>query len=140
MVADARFWTPIDGPERSAKPRFHRPYVTEVIELLGRIVSSGRRDETILPGDETISRFGADIRKRPLVISLTTKTAARRHPERRQSKCEPSVSSSPSPLSRVSHRWPVRRKLVCRASAPLPITARRSPLQPLRPSLLQPVE
>src|SRR6267142_1453892 len=95
MVADARFWTPIDGPERSAKPRFHRPYVTEVIELLGRVVSSGRRDETILPRDETISRFGADIRKRPLVISLTTKTAARRHPERRQSNANPQFHPRP---------------------------------------------
>jgi hypothetical protein len=32
-----------------------------------------RGDETILLPDETISRFGADIRKRPMVINLATK-------------------------------------------------------------------
>ena len=47
----------------------------DVIELSQRIVSSGRRDETILPRDETVSRFGAEMRKQPLVISLTAKTA-----------------------------------------------------------------
>ena len=47
----------------------------DVIELSQRIVSSGRRDETILPRDETVSRFGAEMRKQPLVISFTAKTA-----------------------------------------------------------------
>jgi hypothetical protein len=40
------------------------------------IVSSGRSDETILPGDETIFRFGADIRKRRMVINWATKRRA----------------------------------------------------------------
>jgi hypothetical protein len=40
-----------------------------------RIVSCRRRDETILQRDETVSCFGADIPKQPLVISLTAKTA-----------------------------------------------------------------
>jgi hypothetical protein len=35
-----------------------------------------RGDETILPGDETISRFGADIRKPRVVINLATKRRA----------------------------------------------------------------
>jgi hypothetical protein len=33
------------------------------------IVSSGRGDETILTGDETVLPFGADIRKRRMVIN-----------------------------------------------------------------------
>jgi hypothetical protein len=33
-------------------------------------------DETILPGDETIFSFGADIRKRPMVINWATKRRA----------------------------------------------------------------
>jgi hypothetical protein len=40
------------------------------------IVSSGHGDETILPGDETIFSFGADIRKRPMVINWATKRRA----------------------------------------------------------------
>jgi hypothetical protein len=40
------------------------------------IVSSGRGDETILPGDETILLFGADIRKRRMVINWATKRRA----------------------------------------------------------------
>jgi hypothetical protein len=51
-------------------PGFHQPYVTGVIELFGELFRPARRDETILPRDEAISRFGADIRKQPLVISL----------------------------------------------------------------------
>jgi hypothetical protein len=47
------------------------------------IVSSGTRDETILPRDETISCFGADIRKRRMVIRVATKrrTAPAANPE-----------------------------------------------------------
>jgi hypothetical protein len=40
------------------------------------IVSSGRGGETILPGDETILRFGADIRKRRMVINWATRRRA----------------------------------------------------------------
>jgi hypothetical protein len=40
------------------------------------IVSSDTGDETILPGDETISRSGADIRKRRMVINPATKRRA----------------------------------------------------------------
>jgi hypothetical protein len=40
------------------------------------IVSSGRGDETILPGHEIISRFGADIRKRRVAINWATKRRA----------------------------------------------------------------
>jgi hypothetical protein len=36
------------------------------------IISSRPRDETILTGDETISRFGADIPKQPMVIKPAT--------------------------------------------------------------------
>jgi hypothetical protein len=42
------------------------------MDFLG-FVSSESRDETILPRHETISRFGADIRKRRMVITLATK-------------------------------------------------------------------
>ena len=58
-----------------AKPRFHLLYVTDVIELLRELFRPASGDETILPRDETVSRFGADTRKQPLVISLTAKTA-----------------------------------------------------------------
>jgi hypothetical protein len=58
-----------------AKPRFHPPYVIDVIELLSELFRPASGDETILPGDETVSRFGADTRKQPLVISLIAKTA-----------------------------------------------------------------
>jgi hypothetical protein len=58
-----------------AKPRFHQPYVTDVIELLRELCRPVSGDETILPCDEAVSRFGADMRKQPLVISLTVKTA-----------------------------------------------------------------
>jgi hypothetical protein len=40
------------------------------------IASTDRGDETILPDDETISRFGADIRKRRMVIDPATKRRA----------------------------------------------------------------
>jgi hypothetical protein len=45
-----------------------------------------RGDETILLSDETISGFGADIRKRPMVINLATKrrTAPAARPGDRQ--------------------------------------------------------
>jgi len=42
---------------------------------LWSIVSSGRGHETILLPDETIFRFGADIRKHRMVIDRITKTA-----------------------------------------------------------------
>jgi hypothetical protein len=50
-------------------------YVTDVIELLRELFRPGSGDETIIRRDETVSRFGADMRKQPLVISLTAKTA-----------------------------------------------------------------
>jgi hypothetical protein len=56
-----------------AKPRFHLLYVTEVIELLRELFRPTSGDETILPRDETVSRFGAEMRKQPLV--MTAKTA-----------------------------------------------------------------
>jgi hypothetical protein len=40
------------------------------------IVSSGRGDETIPTGDETILHFGADIRKRRMVINWPTRRRA----------------------------------------------------------------
>jgi hypothetical protein len=40
------------------------------------IVSSRRGDETIRPGDETVLRFGADIRKRRMVIDWATRRRA----------------------------------------------------------------
>ena len=49
--------------------------MTEVIELLRELFRPTSGDETILPRDETVSRFGAEMRKQPLVISLTAKTA-----------------------------------------------------------------
>ena len=50
-------------------------YVTDVIELFRQLFLPTRGDETILPRDETVSRFGAEMRKQPLVISLAAKTA-----------------------------------------------------------------
>ena len=49
--------------------------MTDVIELFRQLFLPTRGDETILPRDETVSRFGAEMRKQPLVISLTAKTA-----------------------------------------------------------------
>ena len=49
--------------------------MTDVIELLRELFRPASGDETILRRDETVSRFGADMRKQPLVISLTAKTA-----------------------------------------------------------------
>jgi len=53
------------------------PHFIDIIQVLSRIVSSGPAHETILLGDETIFRFGAERRKRPIVINLPTKTADR---------------------------------------------------------------
>src|SRR5258705_3464329 len=86
---DVYGWRILDFKARSmvwrdpAKPRFHQLYVTDVIELLRELFLPARRDETILPRDETVSRFGADTRKQPLVISLTAKTAGRRRNPKR---------------------------------------------------------
>jgi hypothetical protein len=49
--------------------------VIDVIELLRDLFRPASGDETILPRDETVSRFGAEMRKQPLVISFTAKTA-----------------------------------------------------------------
>ena len=59
-------------------------HLTEIIELLGLIVSSTCSDETILLNDETIFRFRADIRKQPLVISYQRNGAQRLDLDRRQ--------------------------------------------------------
>src|ERR1700710_114979 len=58
-------------------------HLTEIIEIFCPNVSSNCSDETILPSDETIFRFRADIRKQPLVIQLPAKrrTAPRPEPE-----------------------------------------------------------
>jgi hypothetical protein len=58
--------------------------LTEIIELFCPNVSSIYSDETILPSDETIFRFQADIRKQPLAIQLPTKRPLRRDLNRRQ--------------------------------------------------------
>jgi hypothetical protein len=50
--------------------------MAKIIELFPEIVSSRPSDETILVGDETISCFGADIWKQPMVIKRTTKRRA----------------------------------------------------------------
>ena len=50
-------------------------YFIEIIEVLCGIVSSGLGRETILLRDETIFRFGAERRKRPMAIKLPTTTA-----------------------------------------------------------------
>jgi hypothetical protein len=91
--------------------------------------------------DETISSFGADIRKQPLVNEFDNENGGqRRHPKPETVKCEPSASSLLSPSCWLAPRSPARRMPACRALAPSPITARRSALQPLRLSLLQPAE
>jgi hypothetical protein len=59
-------------------------HTTEIIEFFGRNVSSSCFDETILPSDETIFRFRADIRKQPLVISYQRNGARRLGLNRRQ--------------------------------------------------------
>jgi len=48
---------------------------------VGPIVSSAAADETILPHDETILGFGADIRKQRLVIKSATKRRAAPSPK-----------------------------------------------------------
>jgi hypothetical protein len=50
-------------------------HLAEIVEHFTTFVSSGLRGETNLVRDETISRFGADIRKQRMVINPTTKTA-----------------------------------------------------------------
>lgn len=47
----------------------------EIVELFDQIVSSHRSDETILLSEETIFRFGADIRKQRLAIKFPNETA-----------------------------------------------------------------
>jgi hypothetical protein len=55
----------------------------EIIQFFGPNVSSSCCDETILPSDETIFRFRADIRKQPLVISYQP-NGTQLDPNRRQ--------------------------------------------------------
>ena len=59
-------------------------HLTEIIEVFGPNVSLSCSDETILPSDETIFRFRADIRKQPLVISYQRNGAQRLGLNRRQ--------------------------------------------------------
>ncbi len=75
-------------------PRFHLLYVTDVIELLRELFRPASGDETILPRDETVSRFGADMRKQPLVISLTAKRRTALASRTETVTCEPSALSS----------------------------------------------
>jgi hypothetical protein len=44
--------------------------------IFGQLFHRARADETILPGDETIFRFGADIRKPGVVTNLAMKRRA----------------------------------------------------------------
>jgi hypothetical protein len=59
-------------------------HFTEIIEFSRPNVSSACCDETILPCDETIFPFRADIRKQPLVISYQRNGAQRLSLNRRQ--------------------------------------------------------
>jgi hypothetical protein len=52
------------------------PHMPKIIELFPEIISSRPSDETILLRDETISCFGADIRKQRMVIKPPTKRRA----------------------------------------------------------------
>jgi hypothetical protein len=75
-VAPRRESWPQQGPlNRSSSQR--QNHLTEIIEFFCSNVSSGCSDETILPTDETIFRFRADIRKQPLVISYQRNGAQR---------------------------------------------------------------
>jgi hypothetical protein len=67
-VAPARESWPQQG-QLHALLAARQNHLTETIGLFCQNVSSICSDETILPGDETIFRFQADIRKQPLVIS-----------------------------------------------------------------------
>jgi hypothetical protein len=79
------------------------------------------------------SVFGADVRKQPTVIRFPTRRQARPATDnRRQVRCGPPASSSPSLSSWLVPRWLVHPTSTCRASVPLPIMARR--LRRLRPS------
>jgi hypothetical protein len=53
----------------SAVERGGQPVGVAQQSLLSAIISSRSGDETILMADETIFRFGADIRKQRMVIS-----------------------------------------------------------------------
>jgi hypothetical protein len=60
--------------------------VTEIIELLRELFRPARATKQFSRATKPFPAFGAEIRKQPLVMSLTTQTAGqRRHPERRQS-------------------------------------------------------
>ena len=72
------------------------------------------------------SVFGADVRKQPTVIRFPTRRQALPATDnRRQVRCGPPASSSPSPSSWLVPRWLVLPTSTCRASVPLPIMARR---------------
>jgi hypothetical protein len=70
---------PLNAPSSQRQNHF-----TEIIEFFRLNVSSTCSDETILPRDETILRFRADIRKQPLVISYQRNGAQRLGLNRRQ--------------------------------------------------------
>jgi hypothetical protein len=53
--------------------------MAQIIELFPEIVSSRRGDETIFLPDETISCFGADVRKPRMVIKPPTNGGQRRN-------------------------------------------------------------
>jgi hypothetical protein len=55
------------GSQGFRQARFDQRHSTGIIELFSALFRRAPGDETNLARDETISRFGADIRKQPLV-------------------------------------------------------------------------
>jgi hypothetical protein len=61
--------------------RFDQRHWTGIIELFRELFRRAPGDETNLARDETISRFGADIRKQPLVNNCQRNGGRRRRPK-----------------------------------------------------------
>ena len=120
--------------------RFDRQHSTGIIEIFRELFRRARATKQISRGMKPFCALAQTSGNSPWLTTVDENGGRRRRSKPETVKCEPSASCLRLPSWWLAPRLPVRRIAPCPASEHLRIAARRSPLQPLKPFLLQPVE
>ena len=131
---------PICRTRRSWPARFDQQHTTGIIEIFRELFRRARATKQISRGMKPFCALAQTSGNRPWLTTVDENGGRRRRPKPETVKCEPSASCLRLPSWWLAPRLPVRRIAPCLALEHLRIAARRSPPQPLKPFLLQPVE
>ena len=120
--------------------RFDQQHSTGIIEIFRELFRRARATKQISRGMKPFCALAQTSGNSPWLTTVHENGGRRRRPKPETVKCEPLASCLRLPSCWLAPRLPVRRIPPCPASEHLRIAARRSPPQPLKLFLSQPVE